>query len=358
MANPQDIRVPDLVGSTQQAAETLLKSAALAVGTATTASSVSTPTGSVISTNPSSGTMVPPGSPVNLEVSSGPAQVVVPNISGLTQVAAEAMLKSAGLTVGSLSTERSSTVPAGGVASTNPAAGTPVSQGTAIDLEVSTGPKGDWTQTLLPATFGILGVGLLGIIVWGITDRTEGGFLAQLADEQTARGLITFLIAITTVGIAVILAISTIVLKESPENEKRFDRGKQVLTILIGVLGTIVGFYFGAAQDVETPSRNAGQAQTLTITTNELPPGIAKMAYPSTTLLASGGTGSLTWSVTPALPADLALDAATGEISGIPMTTLPATRFTFSVTDSSTPPVSANTDLTLQINASTGEGAP
>jgi heme/copper-type cytochrome/quinol oxidase subunit 2 len=207
------------------------------------------------------------------------------------------------------------------------------------------------TQTLLPATFGVLGVVLLGIIVWGITDRTEGGFLSQLADEETARGLITFLIAITTVGIAVILAISTVVLKESAENDKRFDRGKQVLTILIGVLGTIVGFYFGSAQETENtpPATGPGQTQTLTITTTTLPAATVNMPY-STTLQATGGTPPLTWSVTPPeLPPGLTLDAGSGTISGTPMTVPQRTPFTFTVRDSRAPPVSSNANLTLEI---------
>ncbi len=57
-----------------------------------------------------------------------------------------------------------------------------------------------------------------------------------------ARGLITFLIAVTTMGIAIMLAIFTIFSKGGPDDDKQFDKGKQVLSVLIGLLGTIVGF--------------------------------------------------------------------------------------------------------------------
>jgi len=69
---------------------------------------------------------------------------------------------------------------------------------------------------------------------------------------STTRGMIAYLIAVITVGIALILVLSTIV-SDAPDREKRFSQGKEVLTALIGVLGTIVGFYFGIAHD-ETKS--------------------------------------------------------------------------------------------------------
>lgn len=69
------------------------------VGTVRTASSATTPTGSVSNMNPAGGTLVGPGSAVNLEVSSGLPQIAVPNVIGRTRGAAEGMLKSAGLLV-------------------------------------------------------------------------------------------------------------------------------------------------------------------------------------------------------------------------------------------------------------------
>jgi len=151
------------------------------------------------------------------------------------------------------------------------------------------------TEYIPTALFTLLGVVLLGVIVYGVTQKS-GSVLTSLANKDNARGLITFLIAIATVGIAIILAISTIVLPEGDEGDKRFDRGKQVLTILIGVLGTIVGFYFGSAPDTKTgqaPGAVIGQAQVLTITTSDLPPGRISALYKSTTLQATGGTPPL-----------------------------------------------------------------
>jgi PASTA domain-containing protein/putative Ig domain-containing protein len=342
MSDQATIPVPDVVGLTQPEAEAKLKSAGLVVGSVTRASSATTPVGSVSSAIPATGAPVSPGSSVNLEVSSGLAQVAVPDVVGFTELAAETMLRSVGLTVDTVTKTSSNAVPAGGVISTNPPAGTLVSRASNVNLEVSTGQQTDrWAAAVQYATTAVFVV-LGGVVLWIIVKGVYGnaGFLTNLANKEVARGLITFLVAITTVGIAVILAISTIILKGGDDDDKRFDRGKQVLTTLIGVLGTIVGFYFGSA--IERP-------QTLAITPITLPAGAASTAYPSTALQATGGTPPLKWSVTPALPPSLTLDPATGTISGTPTAVLPKTKFTFTVTDSAKPAASSTADLTLEI---------
>jgi len=92
----------------------------------------------------------------------------------------------------------------------------------------------------------------------------QGGFLDRLSDRAVARGLITFLITFTTVGIAIILAVSTIFGSTGDESDKRFDRGKQVLSVLISLLGTIVGFYFGSSTDLKSTT-GTPEAQVLSI---------------------------------------------------------------------------------------------
>jgi hypothetical protein len=77
----------------------------------------------------------------------------------------------------------------------------------------------------------------------------------NLAKHEISRGLITFLVAIVTVGVALILVLSTI-LGDGNDAANRFDRGKQVLTAMIGILDTIVGFYFGS---LEKPQARQGR---------------------------------------------------------------------------------------------------
>lgn len=356
MAN---ITVPALVGLTQSAAEAALKSAGLALGTVTTVSSASTQAGSVIDADPPAGTSVSSSSAVNLKVSSGPAvgvttasstqpaaQVAVPDVVGLTRSAAEAILKSAGLAVGAVKTHESNSVPAGGISDTHPDAGTLVSSGSAVQLDLSSGPKPNWTQYIFPGLLVLLGLIVLGVIVYGMVQQ---GFLESLGNTEKARGLITFLIAITTVGIAIILAISCLVLAAGDEGDKRFDRGKQVLSVMIGVLGTIVGFYFGAeTKPKEVPPTEQTQPSSH-ITTSKLPDGAANQPYPSTSLQTTGLTGKLTWSVDPALPDGLVLDGTTGTISGTPKASKRKMPFKFMVTDSATPPIKDSKSLDLEI---------
>ena len=86
----------------------------------------------------------------------------------------------------------------------------------------------------------------------------------------------------------------------------------------------------------------------LTITTTSLADGIAGTAY-SASLAASGGTGTISWSVTTgSLPGGLTLSGS-GDISGTP-TAPGATNFTVTAADSSTPPQTAKQALTITIN--------
>src|SRR5450755_5167102 len=80
--------VPDVAGFTQTAATTSINQAGLAVGTVTMQSSSTAASGEVISESPVAGTKVMIGSLVSLIVSTGPAQVAVPNVVGQTQAAA------------------------------------------------------------------------------------------------------------------------------------------------------------------------------------------------------------------------------------------------------------------------------
>src|SRR6185436_8191935 len=65
------VAVPNVVNLTQAAATTAITNAGLVVGTVTTASSATVPSGSVISQTPVAGTSVSTGSAVNLVVSTG-----------------------------------------------------------------------------------------------------------------------------------------------------------------------------------------------------------------------------------------------------------------------------------------------
>jgi len=88
----------------------------------------------------------------------------------------------------------------------------------------------------------------------------------------------------------------------------------------------------------------------LAIITATLPNGTVQSTY-SSTLQASGGTTPYTWSVTVgALPTGLTLNAATGQISGVPTTSGTST-FTVTVTDSAAPtPQTKSKQFSILVN--------
>ena len=137
---PVQVEVPDVVGLAQGAAEGLITGANLVPNT-TLASSVSVAAGNVISQNPENPTLVNEGSVVDIVISTGPppVQVVVPDVVGLEQTAAEGLITGAGL-VPNVTFASSGSVAAGNVVSQNPENPTSVDTGSVVDIVVSTGP--------------------------------------------------------------------------------------------------------------------------------------------------------------------------------------------------------------------------
>ena len=133
-SGPRIVTVPNVAGSTQAAATTAIIEAKLTVGTITQQASKTTVTGTVISQDPLGGSSLTAGSPVNLLISSGPPMVTVPNVGGLTQAAAAAAIARANLTVGTVTAT-------GKIISQDPASGSSVAEGAAVNLVISLGPQ-------------------------------------------------------------------------------------------------------------------------------------------------------------------------------------------------------------------------
>jgi eukaryotic-like serine/threonine-protein kinase len=133
------LRVPRVVGQTEQAASTALRRAGLTPVPSLAPSSTVAP-GRVISESPPAGTPVRKGSRVSIVVSRGPARETLLNVEGLTPAEALAKLRKAGLKP-STKSEPSTTLPAGKVIGTEPPAGTEVELGSAVTVLVSSGPE-------------------------------------------------------------------------------------------------------------------------------------------------------------------------------------------------------------------------
>jgi len=67
------------------------------------------------------------------------------------------------------------------------------------------------------------------------------------------------LVAVATVGIALVLVVYVVTSDKKDQVKEGFPLAKEVLTSLIGVLGTIVGFYFGSTTG--SPTTTAAEQQ-------------------------------------------------------------------------------------------------
>ncbi len=95
--------------------------------------------GIVVAQEPSSNTELAQGEAVTITVSSGPGQIFVPDVRGMTLGEAFQALVDKGFRVGDRS-EPSATVPAGQIIDTDPPNGSPVSNGLEVFVIVSDGP--------------------------------------------------------------------------------------------------------------------------------------------------------------------------------------------------------------------------
>ncbi len=192
---PQPLAVPNVLGKIREEAQTAIVAAGFTLGTVAQGSSGTVPAGCVMSQNPPADAMMPPGTAVDLTVSQGPQSVAVPDIVGRAQSDAQATITGTGFSVGAVTQEWSAAVPTGSVISQNPAAGTVMIPGTAIDFVVSKGPQpvavpdvAGKTQT--EAQAAIAGAGLtVGAITHQYSDTVPEG--AVVGQNPAAGMLIT-----------------------------------------------------------------------------------------------------------------------------------------------------------------------
>src|SRR5262245_29353142 len=117
------------------------------------------------------------------------------------------------------------------------------------------------------STYGIITILGFVVLIVIIFNLSRSNFIRSLTDKETARGLITFLVVFTTVAIALILALYTLLssITVREDLKDRFGYGKEVLTALIGILGTILGFYFASSpQSTQEAPREATRAAVST----------------------------------------------------------------------------------------------
>lgn len=134
------VSVPQVIGLTQQEAETAIVQATLTVGAVSDSPTLAVAPGIVVAQAPDASTNVDTNSSVDISISVIPA-ASVPDVVGKTESDASGVLAEQGLLLGTVSYVNDSKVKAGYVKSQQPAAGTETKVGTSVALTVSKGPE-------------------------------------------------------------------------------------------------------------------------------------------------------------------------------------------------------------------------
>jgi hypothetical protein len=157
-------------------------------------------------------------------------------------------------------------------------------------------PSKGWGEILLNnigslflVAFGII---VAIILVWGIFWHGSS-FIGLISKADQARGLITFLFSFTTIALFILIAITTFWMNKD-DVEARVNKAKDLLTIMIGIFGTILGFYYGSLANGPGATGPGGLSLT-----NFGVPSVAVAAGDKTTIGATvtGGKAPLTYDV-------------------------------------------------------------
>jgi serine/threonine-protein kinase len=196
LTRPSHVSVPDVIGQDVDAATQVLDSKGFDVGIKAVPSAA--PRNQVVEQDPiptdRGGGKAEEGSTVTLSVSSGPAIVAVPDVSGLTEPDATKRLESAGFKV-NVRDEFSKSVKRGLAIGTEPAVGTQLSTAQPVTLLISRGANTVTVPNVVglddqAALATLQNAGLSGVLVQRDSTEPEGKVLSQSpgAGKVVARG--------------------------------------------------------------------------------------------------------------------------------------------------------------------------
>ncbi len=134
----EEIKVPNFVGSTFEAAQALAQETGLEIARGEDVYSPDQEEGKITSQNPTADSVVSPGKLITVYVSKGKKDGVVPKIVGMDYKGASEYLKTFGFELGIVKTE-SSTLPENVIIEQSVEEGSTASKGTKIDVTVSDG---------------------------------------------------------------------------------------------------------------------------------------------------------------------------------------------------------------------------
>jgi beta-lactam-binding protein with PASTA domain len=137
----EKVAVPDVAGMTVAEADTALSAEGLNT-TAVSGTSGSVAKGAVYEQVPTAGTEVPRASVITVYYNGSSPTVTTPALTGLTEAQASTRLQTAGLLLGSVGTQASSTAVQGTVVAQSVPATTSVARGTKVNITLAGGPPG------------------------------------------------------------------------------------------------------------------------------------------------------------------------------------------------------------------------
>lgn len=133
------VAVPRVVGMARDDAATALRSASLELGQVVERPGPEA-RGTVLSSQPEGGQQVTQGTPVDLVVSAGPSELLMPDLVGRELFEVRTTLEQLGLRIGETQYDSTSALPTGLVVSQVPAAGSPVTASHFISVRISGRP--------------------------------------------------------------------------------------------------------------------------------------------------------------------------------------------------------------------------
>jgi beta-lactam-binding protein with PASTA domain len=183
--------VPDVTGQPASDAEVTIQDAGLRISTQPE-SSIEVDPGLVIATEPPADTEVEAGTTVTMFISTGPARVVIPDVTGETQEEATLILEDLGLVVATVE-DASNEVEDGLVITTTPLAGTEVDEGSTVTMTVSTGREDPGPNAASVATAisssGILTVSGINFLPDSVAESVIIGTNISASETVDANGL-------------------------------------------------------------------------------------------------------------------------------------------------------------------------
>jgi len=193
-SGPQRFPIPPLQGLTLEAARTLIEEQGFILGNVSQSFSDRVEEGLVIDQEPDAGDDAAPGTPVDLEISSGPFALTVPNVAGVTRDEAVASLEAGGF-ITTVEEEFSDEVLEGFVIRTLPAGGQLVGRDNPeVTVFVSLGPEPfaipDFTGLTLEQAQQIAAESGLELIIDGATVEVSlaSGLAGLVAQQEPVPG--------------------------------------------------------------------------------------------------------------------------------------------------------------------------